>query len=175
MTDISLDPIAPLRTALAIAAEVVAIIADDQWALPTPCTDWDVARLVAHLHDGDTACAAALGSPGADLADAFAAPGALDRLVDLPFGQVPGAIALHLRTVESLVHAWDLAVATGQSVSAPPDLVEPEIEFSRMALQMLPDDATPFAASVDVPDTASPVDRLAALLGRRVAESAPMT
>lgn len=159
-----------LRIATDLFADVVSGVGDDQWNAPTPCTDWSVADLIAHVRDGDRLFAAALSMPGAGLVEAFSAPGALDRIVSLPIGDVPGSIALHLRIVEALVHAWDLARATGQALSAPAALVEDEIAFSEMALAMLPEDARPFAPSVAVPDDADPLDRLAALLGRQVSQ-----
>lgn len=51
----------------------------------------------------------------ADLVGAFAEPGALERLVTVPAGTLPGIGALHLRVVEALVHGWDPAQATGRS------------------------------------------------------------
>ena len=97
---------------------------------------------------------------------AFRAPGALDRPVTVPFGTVPGEAALHLRIVEVLTHGWDLARATGRTVSFPDDVVEQEIAFSRRALPMIPPERAPFAPSRPVPADAAPLDRLVALLGR---------
>ena len=98
--------------------------------------------------------------------EAFRAPGALDRPVTVPFGTVPGETALHLRIVEVLTHGWDLARATGRTVSFPDDVVEQEIAFSRRALPMIPPERAPFASSQSVADDAAPLDRLVALLGR---------
>jgi uncharacterized protein (TIGR03086 family) len=97
---------------------------------------------------------------------AFRAPGVLERPVTVPFGTVPGAVALHLRIVEVLVHGWDLARGTGRTVSFPDDVVEQEIAFSRRALPMIPPERAPFAAPRPVAGDAAPLDRLVALLGR---------
>ena len=40
----------------------------------------------------------------------------------LPFGEVPGAVALGIHTVEAIVHGWDLATATGQPAAIDPEL-----------------------------------------------------
>lgn len=178
------DDLVPLRSALDLAGAAIAGVADDQWSLPTPCAGWDVRTLVDHYRQGATWFIEALGAdvPAADADDlatvhdalvaAFAAPGALERTVTVPIGEVPATIALHLRTVEALVHGWDVAVATGQPYAAPDALVEPAIAFSELALQMLPPDQVPFDPPVALPTiTATPtptlaLDRLVALLGR---------
>ena len=62
-----------------------------------------------------------------DLQAAFRQPGALESAVQVPVGTVPGAVALHLRITEALVHGWDLARATGQAARLPDDLAEEEL------------------------------------------------
>src|SRR3954449_8955431 len=103
-------PVEQLGTALEAAGEIIAGITAEQWSRPTPCTDWDVRTLVTHLSDGNHRFATALGegssstsrSPQAghtgddlvtayrDSADtvvaAFGQPGALARMVTVPFG-----------------------------------------------------------------------------------------
>ncbi|MCO6000005.1 TIGR03086 family metal-binding protein [Actinoallomurus rhizosphaericola] len=110
----------------------------EQWAWPTPCTEWNVRQLVNHMTAGNLNYvrlvqgatraeflrlrdADALGTDpvGAYLrsveecAEAFAAPGALDRVLDYPLGKVTGRQALAVRTTDSTVHTWDLARAIG--------------------------------------------------------------
>ncbi len=184
-----------LESSLSIAEGLVAAIRPDQWGAPTPCTEWDVRTLVGHMASGNQLFAEMLDgattleeyrrtAPGDILGDrpvpafhdaaqalltAFRLPGALDRPVTVPFGTVPGAVALHLRLTEILVHGWDLARATGQPVDFGDALVEQEFQFGSQALTQLPPGRTPFAASHDVPADAPALDRLAALLGRDVA------
>jgi uncharacterized protein (TIGR03086 family) len=170
---------------------LVAAVGSDQWTAPTPCGDWDVRGLVGHVVGGNRVFAAAVGGvpleqarqalagdplgpepvvayaeSAAAVAAAFREPGALERSVTIPFGTVPAAVALHLRIVEALVHGWDLARATGRTVSYPDDVVEQEIAFSREFLGRVPPDREPFAPSRPVADDAPPLDRLVALLGR---------
>lgn len=56
-------------------------------------------------------------------AEAFAAPGALDRTLDHPLGQLVGRRALAVRTTDTVVHTWDLARAVGDDDRLDPDLV----------------------------------------------------
>lgn len=178
---------------LAVAAEltghVIAAISDEQCSLPTPCDGWTVRDLIEHIVTGNDGFTAALQeqppAPGAptersgDLAsryrrsvqrlvEAFRQPGSLERMVSVPFGTVPGTVALHLRITELLVHGWDLARATGQVVVFPEDLAEKELSFTRSALGDIPAGRRPFAPPEPVAEEAASIDRLAACLGRRV-------
>jgi uncharacterized protein (TIGR03086 family) len=185
-------PVDQLETALETAEALIAAITPEQWSRPTPCTDWDVRALVTHLSGGNHLFAAALADDAssrarepAGLAEdddlvadyrnsaqavlaAFRRPGALQRMVEVPFGTVPGGVALHLRLTEVLVHGWDLARATGQVADFPEDLAEQELAFTRDALGAVPPGRSPFAPPTPAPDTAPALDRLAACLGRRL-------
>src|SRR5919199_6492345 len=180
----SVDQLAQL---LAATEQLVAAVGDEQWALPTPCTEWNVRDLVNHLVRGNGLFAAILrGEPppaatdvlgdrplaayrdsASALLDAFRQPGALERVVTVPFGTVPGRVALHLRSTELLVHGWDLARATGQAVHFPEEMAEQELAFTRASLSQIPPGRTPFGPPQPVAEDAPAVDRLAALLGRR--------
>ena len=192
--DTQQDPAAELAEALELAGRLVAGVKPDQWELPTPCTEWNVRQLVDHLVSGhllfarvlrgepfEQAVAAArspdddrLGDDPAaaydasarDVLGAFTAPGVLERLVRVPFGTVPGAVARHLRIVECLVHGWDLATALRVPFDPPPPLVEQEIAFSRPLLGQVPPERHVFAPSRSAAEGAPPIERLAALLGR---------
>ena len=183
-----------LASVAGITGQLIAAITGEQWGLPTTCSEWNVRDLVWHVVTGNDAFAAALSGapalsppaaePSGDLAssyglsirslvDAFRQPGALQKVVAVPFGTLPGAVALHLRMTELLVHGWDLARATGQPVVFPEDVVEQELAFTRRALADIPPGRRPFAPPEPVPENAPAIDRLAACLGRRV--TAPLT
>ncbi len=183
-----------LSVAAEVASQVIDAITDDQWSRPTPCGDWTVRDLVEHVVAGNAGFTAALSeqptAPGPTaersgnlasdygrsvraLLDAFRQPGVLEKVVGVPFGTVPGVIALHLRITELLVHGWDLARATGQAVTFPEDLAEQELAFTRLALADIPPGRSPFGPPEPVADDAPAIDRLAACLGRRV--TAPPT
>jgi uncharacterized protein (TIGR03086 family) len=110
--------------------------------------------------------AEAFQASAAQLRAAFEQPGALDRVVTVPAGTVPGAVAVHLRTTEALVHGWDLGRATGLAFDPPADLVEGELAFSGPMLARLPPERRSFAPARPIGDDAPAIDRLAALLGR---------
>jgi uncharacterized protein (TIGR03086 family) len=180
-----------LESVLGVVQPLVAAVGTDQWSEPTSCGDWDVRALLGHVVFGNRVFAAVVsGVPleqarqdlsgdllgadpdaayqesAAEVVAAFRAPGALERPVTIPFGTVPAMVALNLRIVDTLVHGWDLALATGRTVSFPDDVVEQSIAFSRELLPRVPPDRTPFGPSRAVADDAPPLDRLVALLGR---------
>jgi uncharacterized protein (TIGR03086 family) len=120
----------------------------DQWAWPTPCTEWNVRQLVNHMARGNLNFVGLLnGASGADFlrlrgadalgadplaaytrsvqecAEAFARPGALQQVVDYPLGRVRGAQALAIRTTDTTIHTWDLARALGAQDALDPGLV----------------------------------------------------
>ena len=164
------------------AERLVAGIRPDQWTAPTPCGEWTVRELIDHVTGGDRLFTAALSGEerkpagddpttefhdaSADLVAAFELPGVLGKVVTVPFGDVPGMVALHLRITEIMVHGWDLARATGQPVSFPDDIVEQELGFTRGALAAIPPTRRPFGPPQPAADDAPALDRLAALLGR---------
>ena len=117
----------------------LATVGAQDWTLPTPCDEWDVRFLAAHVVGGhlfasqvldgqsaDDAIAALMSAPvlGDDplrrhdeLAAAerrgFRRPGRLDEVVDHPAGTITGAEFLAMRVFDVTVHTWDLARATG--------------------------------------------------------------
>ncbi|HVM52010.1 MAG TPA: TIGR03086 family metal-binding protein [Acidimicrobiales bacterium] len=185
-----------LARAFAMTRGILTNVTPDQFDLPTPCASWDVRALINHVVEGANwfgLCVEAGAAPeedptagvdyaGGDLLGsfdagaarslaAFAAPGALDKAIDLPFGTMPGGAFLGIATDDVFAHGWDLAKATGQ----PTDL-DPELAASLLAQMeaFLPpeirgaDGVAPFGPATDAPEGASAADRLAAFLGRTV-------
>lgn len=58
----------------------------------------------------------------------------LEGDVTLPFGTVPGWVAVRMHFVDHLVHGWDLAKATGQDTSIPGPLATAAYEEMTAAL-----------------------------------------
>ena len=163
------SPLGPLRAAAAAMESVIEGIGPAQWSAPTPCPAWTVADLTDHVVAGNRRFASAVaGEPALvdELYEAFAAAGALDRVVSVPFGR--GAVAVHLRVVELVVHGWDLARATDPRIVVPDDVVRAELEFTRQALPRVPADRLPFGPPQPAWEAAGALDEFVALLGRTV-------
>jgi uncharacterized protein (TIGR03086 family) len=182
-----------LARALDAVARVIRGIRPEQWSGPTPCTDWDVRDIVAHLVGMNLVFAAILdGQPpptrgqdplGDDPVDAytrsasmvrsaFERPGVLERVYRGPLGEASGAERLQIRVYDLLAHGWDLAQATGQPPGMPEDLAEQALLFVQ---SHLPDPARAgrFWPVQAVPDDAPAITRLVAYLGRPVGAGPP--
>jgi uncharacterized protein (TIGR03086 family) len=113
-------------------------IGDHQWQAPTPDEDWTVRDLVNHVvgedlwappllagstiaevgdrFDGDVLGAgprAAWAAASAGAMRAVGQDGAMDCIVHLSFGDVPGREYTLQLFADHLIHAWDLARAIG--------------------------------------------------------------
>ena len=181
------EALARLEAATQVAQRAVEGVGEGDWAAPSTCEAWSVEEVVRHLVEGNERLAASLtaedaASPDAQagtwperhrasaaaLVDAMRRPGALDQPVTVPAGTMPGHVVAGLRTVESLVHGWDIATSTGQRLEVPDDLVEHADRLTRQLLERVPPGRRPFKESTTPPPGAEPLDRLAALLGRQV-------
>ncbi|AFE16621.1 hypothetical protein MRGA327_10700 [Mycobacterium tuberculosis RGTB327] len=129
---------------------LVSSIEADSYSSPTPCDRWDVRALLSHaLASIDAFAAAVDGAPGPDMAQVFSGAdivgddplGATQRITrrsqaawstvrDLNaelstfIGVMPAGQALAIITFSTVVHGWDLAVATGQAGELPEHLAE---------------------------------------------------
>jgi uncharacterized protein (TIGR03086 family) len=187
------------RRALAAAGDQVARVSADQLGAPTPCLDWTLRELLAHMvaHNHGFAAAArgqtvpaavwdggqvgdhpypAYAESAQTASDAFAAPGALDRQIELPgLGAFPLRIAIGFHFVDYLIHGWDVARAIGVTSGPSAGAEGPDSELTATALKFAsrwPDvpqlrgPGAPFGPKVGVPAGAPPFDRLLGLLGR---------
>ena len=186
-----------LERAFAVARDVLANVKPDQYDDPTPCASWDVRRLIAHYVGASywfAQCVNTGVSPEDDATEstdytqgdllaaydagikaavgAFGAPGAEEKIVKLPFGDMPGGVFMGIATNDVFTHAWDLAKATGQSTDLDPEFAAQLTEGAKMFVQDAfrgPDGSgAPFGPEQSAPEGAPAADRHAAFLGRVV-------
>jgi uncharacterized protein (TIGR03086 family) len=88
----------------------------------------------------------------------------------LPIGELPGTAFIQLRTSDLLVHAWDLAVATGQPTDLDSELAEYVFAFSEQMMNRpgLRGAGRPFSEERPCGDERPAADRVAAFLGRQL-------
>jgi uncharacterized protein (TIGR03086 family) len=127
----------------------VSTIGEESWSLATPCEGWSVRDLFTHVVAGNQRTAYLLGGASHEEANrlvdrdlleedpvgacdrtlaaqarAFAPDDALERLCDTSIGMMTGAQLLRFRMLDLVVHAWDLARATGTDEQLDSVLVE---------------------------------------------------
>jgi uncharacterized protein (TIGR03086 family) len=171
-----IESVVVLSRALDQTGDVLAAIHADQFSLPTPCGEWDVARLIAHLvatprkfiemMRGNTPDWSAEPAPiGPGWAATFRS--AADDLIHVwhQAGDSAEPGQVDWQTAEFALHTWDLARATGQSTNLDPDVALRGLAFMSGALT--PENrGDAFGPEVPVPDDAPPYDRIAAFAGR---------
>jgi uncharacterized protein (TIGR03086 family) len=186
-----MDMLGILKEQLEKTGKVVANVTADQFANSTPCENFDARALINHLCVGNhfmaTLAEGGSGAPqadkdfvGADHAAAYEAsrqaavasfdrPGILEQTFHFPFGDMPGMQAAGLGILETVVHRWDLATATGQDPDIDPMVATMMLEGAKMSMapEFRSENGDPFGHPVEVPDDASPVDKLAAFMGRK--------
>jgi uncharacterized protein (TIGR03086 family) len=177
---------------MAQTESIVAAVEPGQLTLATPCTEYDVRALLSHTVGGlnriaivgeggdalatparadgvpDDGWLAAYRAARSRVTSAWADDAKLDALVEVPWGKVPGRIALSGYVREILTHGWDLAKATGQLTEGDPELGAWVLAVARRILPPEPRGGdVPFAAVLPAPPGAGPYTQLAAWLGRQ--------
>ncbi|MDX3549404.1 TIGR03086 family metal-binding protein [Streptomyces europaeiscabiei] len=165
---------------------LVSAVEPEQFDRRTPCADWDVRTLLNHLIWENLLWASlADGAPRSDFTadhigadhiaafrsasraarSAFARPGMLVQR----YGPAPGRRLVEQLVIEMLVHGWDLAQAVGHPYDTVQHLAETALPVVREIYGPLPRTAAgSFAAPQPTPANATPLDHLAACLGRTV-------
>jgi uncharacterized protein (TIGR03086 family) len=187
-----MEPTEQLAVILPTIIDIVDRIEPDQLGDPTPCANFDVQGVLDHMIGlGSTFVPALLGESvdghgdipptpdGQVPADAFrsvmtsllaavGSPGAMDRMIDAPFGTVPGSVFARFVAFDGLIHGWDLATSTGQEYSLPDEVVADVSAFAREALSPDMRDGDTFAAETTAPAGAGTLAELVAFSGRAV-------
>lgn len=175
------DSVALLRRALDQTGDVLTAVHEDHLALPTPCADWDVGRLVSHVvadprhflelaHGGKPDWSA---EPERVLYWAPTFRSAADDLIHHwhQAGDQADPGQVDWQTAEFAVHTWDLARATDQGdqlARLDPEVAERALAFMSRALT--PDNrGEAFGPEQPAPEEADGYDRLAAYAGRSLA------
>jgi uncharacterized protein (TIGR03086 family) len=187
---VTAEPVAPsvagsvalLERAIGYTRGSLALVTPERLSRPTPCADWDLAALLAHMNDSmlalhdavvgqRVAMRPALERPGfaeaavdALCAHACSLLGAWSRLeIDAPVAigghSLPSRLVALTGALEITVHGWDVSVACDGNRPIPPALAA-ELLFDPA------DRGLRFKEVVEVPYTAPLGERLLAFTGR---------
>jgi len=166
-------------------------IREDQWHLPTPCTEWDVRALMQHLvneqlwvppllegltiaevgdrFDGDNLGddpVAAWDEASAAARDAVTALKDLQSTTHLSFGDFPAQEYLDQMLFDLHIHGWDLRTGIGADTTLDGEVTSylmPWAEVTMKAYQQ----AGVTAAPPPIPEGSSDQTKILALSGRR--------
>lgn len=155
---------------------------------PTPCSEFTVHGVLDHMMAGGTTFSSSFRGeeppeatpsgvygwvPAAEfrevmdgLLDAVKSPGAMERQLTTPMGEMPGETLARLVAFDGLMHGWDLASSTGQRFDVPPAVIRAVDEFARQALTPEMRDGDTFKDETSAPDDASQLEHLVAFSGR---------
>ncbi|MDQ4037789.1 MAG: TIGR03086 family metal-binding protein [Actinomycetota bacterium] len=181
--------------AVGASVAVVAQVSADNLDRPTPCGDWTLAELLAHMtvqHDGFAAAAVGNGGDpalwevqplGADpvgayaaaadrVVAAFAQDGVLDQEFALPeispLTTFPARQAIGFHLIDYVVHGWDVAKTIDVALVLDQEVLDVAAEIA----QAVPDGeqrlrpGAAFAPGLPIADDAPLLDRIVAHLGR---------
>jgi uncharacterized protein (TIGR03086 family) len=182
----------PLERAVRSTRTVLGGVTPEQLTWTTPCASWKVSDLINHIVGGQFffASVASGEQPNRERPDfsagdfvsefergstaavaAFDEPGAMERTMHLPFGDMPGSIFVKIAATDTFIHGWDLAKATGQPADLDPDLAVELLAGARPFLSDSlrgPEGKASFGPEQPCSPEAPNADQLAAFLGRVV-------
>jgi uncharacterized protein (TIGR03086 family) len=170
----------------------VAGVAAGDWDRPTPCSEWNATQVLQHAAGDQLGYAAAITGEGGPTENPFAPSGHLTQdpmaflnphlnaaaaawatvgkdtetaLTPLPLGPLPTWVGSGAAALDAAVHAWDIAVATGQPSPLTPDLAR---SLMKVAIEIVePLRAFAFAPAIETLPTDNDVTTLLKYLGRR--------
>ncbi|MEU2875587.1 TIGR03086 family metal-binding protein [Streptomyces sp. NPDC007070] len=191
--DRTFDPRPLLLSALDQLERLVGRLDTARLDRETPCAEYDLRALLGHtvgavhriayVGEGgrglDVAAAAgriadtdwggAFGPAHRRLAAAWADEAKLDREVEVPWGLVPGRIALSGYVMEVVTHTWDIAQVIDPAAELDERLSQAALDIAQKVLPPEPRGGeVPFGEVRPVPDDADVHTRLAGWLGRTV-------
>lgn len=171
--------------------EVAAAVPERAWGSPTPCSEWTVRQVLNHARLDQQAYGAAVTGGGwpdsdpfhpadvlgpdaqvalekvlRDVADAYAQLPADSPEVATPLGPLSFPLAAAAAAMDAAVHAWDIAVATGQDAALREELAEGIWTAAERLADHLRDSFGVFAAAREVPAAGGRAEALLAFLGR---------
>jgi uncharacterized protein (TIGR03086 family) len=187
-----MDPVVLVEQAGEFYLSRLAEVPDETWGNPTPCPDWTVRDVAAHVMNGLATIAPLLAHQpvdpaertrdhlGADpaasartaLATALGAlrePGALDEMVTAPAGHLPGRTFAIIRAADTVIHTWDMTTGAGIDATIPERLVREVTAASPPGILEGGRAAGVFGPPVDLAADADPQARLLAAYGRSAA------
>jgi uncharacterized protein (TIGR03086 family) len=161
-------------------------VAADQWHNATPCTEFTVRQLVEHVITAQRMGPKLLGASGAidaplgnDLVSAwqstraaalaaYETAGALQKVVDTPFGQMPAEQFIAGPMIgDALIHTWDVARAIGADDTLPEAACRIQLDMLKAVPEEFLRQPGLFSAAIAPPAGADAQTQLLCYCGRQ--------
>jgi uncharacterized protein (TIGR03086 family) len=185
-----MDALTAYEQTLVWTGQRIAGVRREDLTLATPCSEWNVRALVAHIVAGIWYFQAlATGEPVEELMrglsdlvgddpfasydraaraglEAWRTPGRLERTYTMPLGERTGREALAIHQADLLIHGWDVAEATHQDSTMSDDLARFASDTERAFIHEMGGRGRAYAAALPEPPGAGDQERLLAFVGR---------
>jgi uncharacterized protein (TIGR03086 family) len=176
-----LNPLTSANATLAVLQHVLCGIGEDDLSKATPCTEFTVGQLEAHLLGSLSSLTSLAGSTlvpasGGDLESRIADAAqqavetwmerGLEGTVQAGPQELPATIAASILSVEFLVHAWDFASATGQKVAVSDEVATYVLGLAEQIVTPELRERAGFDPAIPISADAPALDRLLAFSGR---------
>lgn len=178
----NLDELKSADVALALAQVTLFNVKSSDLLNPTPCTEFNVQQLIDHQYGSIVSIAKSLGIQAMADADAtlevrladlsqkiietFSKRG-LEGTLALGTNELPAKIVANILNIELLIHAIDIAKATGQDYEVSPAVADYVLGLSRQTISPEGRAAGLFGPEISVADSADGTERLLAFSGRK--------
>jgi uncharacterized protein (TIGR03086 family) len=181
-----MDGVQQLDEIIPLIENVVDQIRPDQLDKQTACVNFTVTGVLEHMIGGATHFSPAFRGEAAgsvaplegeltdrwrramaELLSSLHSPGAQERTVTAPFGEVPVSMFARYTAFDGLVHGWDLSRATGLAYEPPDSLVAEVDAFAHEILQPAMRDGDTFGPELEAAPSASRLEQLVAFSGRQ--------
>lgn len=179
-----MELIAALDQTFDHANKIVGSVSKDQLDAPTPCRDWDLRTLLAHM----TGVVANMGNGASgtelisipeyelepDFVEQFRGETArtlgawktrgLEGEINIGRGARPAPVMLTINVLDTTMHSWDVARASNQDAQLPPELATTVLGLCQGFITDDLRQSAGFDPAIATKST-NPTDRLAAFLG----------
>jgi len=172
--------------------DVVAGTRTQDWGAPSPCEGWTVTQVLQHAAGDQLGFAAMITGEAGPTENPFDPSGVLevaplelleptlraaarawstispdrdDAPTPLPQGAMAAPVAVGACALDAAVHAWDIAVATGQPSPLSPELAATLLDVAVQIVEPLRAYGA-YAPAIEVAEGADPVTALLGYLGR---------
>ncbi|HWU31267.1 MAG TPA: TIGR03086 family metal-binding protein [Marmoricola sp.] len=174
----NLSPIVAAEAGLAVLQPILRNLKESDRTLPTPCVEFTVHDLAEHLMGSLISLGSMAGveiaAPEGSLehkvstlaADALEPWRTFDLSGNVIGREIPAAFAVNIFAIEFVLHAWDFAQATGQELHVSDEVVNYVTQLAEVVIPVARPNGS-FADELAASPDASPLERLAALSGRR--------